>query len=82
MEKNRKRKEIQIPRGTTTVLIRMAILGKSGAIYNLNTFTKTEKNKPRLTEQIGLLVLQLDLCNFVLLQLAPFISYSLSIIVL
>ena len=37
---------------------------------------------PRLTEQIGLLVLQLDLCNFVLLQLAPFISYSLSMIVL
>ena len=29
---------------------------------------------PRLTEQIGLLVLQLDLGNFVLLQLAPFIS--------
>ena len=26
---------------------------------------------PRLAEQIGLLVLQLDLCNFVLLQLAP-----------
>ena len=36
---------------------------------------------PRLTEQIGLLVLQLDPCNFVLLQLAPFIGYSLSIIV-
>ena len=36
---------------------------------------------PRLTEQIGLLVLQLDPFNFVLLQLAPFISYSLSIIV-
>ena len=60
---------------------RAPLLGNSGAIYNLNTFTKTEKNKPRLTEQIGLLVLQLNLCNFVLLQLAPFISYSLSIIV-
>ena len=36
---------------------------------------------PRLTEQLGLLVLQLDPCYFVLLQLAPFISYSISIIV-
>ena len=43
MEKNRKKEKKYKFQGEQ-LLIRMAILGKSGASYNVNTFTKTEKN--------------------------------------
>ena len=60
--------------------------GRAGLAITLTLLPKLKRIKtckmPRLTEQIGLLVLQFDPCNFVLLQLAPFISYSISIIVL
>ena len=46
MDKNRKRKkEKKYKFQGEQLLTRLAILGKSGASYNLNTFIKTEKNK-------------------------------------
>ena len=80
MEKNRKKKRNTNSK-ENNYLHEWRYSGRAGLAITLTRLPKL-KRMPRLTEQIGLLVLQLDPCNFVLLQLALFISYRLSIIVL